>query len=134
MIPTLDSCLICEAIRPELGGKLILLGYMGVCPNVDIGVPQLDQPLVLTFLFSGSAGDGTFMASFDVIDESSERLVAATGPLPCVAAPDTRTNLAPTLLLTFGQTGRFAVRCIVEGREVFKGPFTVSHRQFPPSV
>src|SRR5207245_1592626 len=109
-----DNCLVCDLVREELGGKLIILGYLGVCPNVVVGVPRLDQPIVLTFLISGSAGEGSFAASFDVIDEADERSVASTGSMPAVANQNGTTNLAPTLLLVFGNAGRFAIRCFID--------------------
>jgi hypothetical protein len=131
-VPQLDTCVVCEIVRPELGGKLTMLGFMGVCPNVDVGSPKLDQPLVLSFVMSGGPGEGTFMATFDVIDVASDRVVAATGPLPCIALPDARNNFAPALFLVFGSPGRYAARCLVDEREVYRAEFMVSERPFPP--
>lgn len=47
--PNLDFCLMCEAVRPEVGGKLTILGFYGACPNVEIGIgnPSLPVPLAL---------------------------------------------------------------------------------------
>lgn len=52
----IDSCLICDAVRPELNGKLLILDFLGICPNVDIRVPALDQPTAQSPIVVG--GDG----------------------------------------------------------------------------
>ena len=116
---------MCEAIRPELNGKSIILGFFGICPNVDLRIPHLDQPTVLTFLVCGGPGDGQFEASFDVVDEAG-LLVVATASLPFRATPNIPTNLAPSFLLTFGRAGTFAVRCFVDSKERFRGTFRVA--------
>ena len=124
MIPQFDSCIVCEQIREELQGKLILQGFFGVCPHVDVSVAKLDQPTALTFLFAGGVGDGTFTAHFDIVD-ASEQPVAGVGGTTFVATPATRTNLATTFLVIFGRPGLFAVRCIVDNVEQFRGYFRV---------
>jgi hypothetical protein len=45
--PKVTYCIICEGVRPELGGKVSILGFFGVAPNVDIGLAKFDQPLSL---------------------------------------------------------------------------------------
>ena len=48
--PTFDYCIICEMIRPELGGKFILLGFHGLAPNVDLTLPNINHRVVLSML------------------------------------------------------------------------------------
>jgi len=128
LIPKFESCLVCEAIRPELNGKLIILGFFGICPNVDVRVNRLDEPTLLTFLLSGGPGDGSpFDASFDVVDETGQVVVASTVPTTARTIPNSSTSLASTFYLTFGHGGRFAFRCLADGREQFRGYFRVSH-------
>lgn len=45
-----DYCLICEYIRPELGGKMTIMGFYGVAPNVEIVVRDVGQPVMLAFV------------------------------------------------------------------------------------
>jgi len=82
-------------------GKLIILGYLGICPNVEIAVPRLDQPTVLTFLLGGSPGNGRYNASFEILDEAHDTLIAAAAQSPFSASPSTRTNISTTLIPTF---------------------------------
>lgn len=125
MTPHFDACLVCEQARPELNGKAILLGYFGICPNVNIWLARLDQPTVLTFVLSGGPGEGTFEASFDVVDDK-EFVVASTVPMPFSSTPLGPTSVGAPLLLTFGHAGTFAFRCFVEGEERFRGYFGVT--------
>src|SRR5260370_17099706 len=48
--PNFDFCLICEGIRQELGGKLTILGFFGMTPNVEVAVANPNQPLVLSLV------------------------------------------------------------------------------------
>ncbi len=48
--PNFNYCLVCEGLRPELGGKLTLLGFYGLAPNVEIVIINHNLPVNLTFL------------------------------------------------------------------------------------
>lgn len=126
MIPDFDTCIACDAIRPELYGKLILLGFLGVCPNVDVGLQNLDQPSVITFLLSGSPGDGEFVGSFDIVDETETQTVSAVAAVPFTASPGTRTNLAATFVAVFNRPGIFVLRCVIDDCIRFRARFRVS--------
>jgi len=122
----IESCIVCDFIRPELNGKLIILGFFGVCPEVDVAIQRLDQPATLTFLFSGSPGAGMDSVRFDVVDDAQQRTIASTTAMPFQSNPAERPVLAPTLLLVFGHPGIFSVRCIVDEAECFRGQFRVT--------
>lgn len=104
---------------------MAILGFYGICPHVDVGLHLLDQPAVLTFVLAGGPGEGTFALTVDVVDET-ERVIASLTGLPLVANPKGATLVATTLLLIFGHAGRYAVRCMVDQVEVFRGYFRVS--------
>lgn len=48
--PNFDFCIVCEGIRPEVGGKLTILGFYGVAPNVEVVVSNPNQPIMLSFV------------------------------------------------------------------------------------
>ena len=48
--PNFDYCLICEGVRPELGGKLTILGYYGAAPNVEVVVNNPGHPVMLAII------------------------------------------------------------------------------------
>jgi len=84
----------------------------------------LARPTALTFVFSGTGGDGFIALTFDVLDEASGRVISSTSPLP-FQATSKATELASTLSLRFGNAGRFAVRCHMDGVERFRAHFQV---------
>lgn len=125
-LPHFDACLVCDTIRPELNGKLIILGFLGVCPNVDIGIVHLDQPSIVTFLIYGGPGEGAFSATVSIVDESDGRTIAQTTSVGFTPSPITATTLAPSLLLTFGHAGDYSLRLLINEREHFRADFRVS--------
>ncbi len=124
LIPQIETCLICDLVRPELGGKLSVLGFYGVCPHVEVALQRLDLPVVLTFLCMGGMGDGTFSLTFEVIDDT-ERVIASSAAQPFNADLKSATVLATTLILVFGRVGQFAGRCVIDGVERFRGYFRI---------
>lgn len=124
-LPHFETCLVCDAIRPEANGKLILLGFLGVCPYVDISVSYLDQPTVLTFLVAGGPGDASFSADVAIVDED-EQTVARTAVATFTATPTSSTTLAPAMILAFGHPGTYSVRLSINGAEHFRTSFRVS--------
>ena len=124
MIPTFDTCLVCDQIRAELNGKLIIFGYLGICPSVDITLTQLDQPTLLTFLISGHGGEGPHTASVDIVDDT-DTVIAGVAGVPFEAQPNRRTDFGPAVLVVFGRAGVFAVRCIVDGAEQYRAHFRI---------
>jgi len=48
--PAFDYCILCEGIRPEVGGKVTILGFYGLAPNIEVAVGNPNQPLVLSFI------------------------------------------------------------------------------------
>ncbi len=45
--PAFDFCFICDGVRPELGGKLTILGFYGVAPQVEVVVGNAALPVTL---------------------------------------------------------------------------------------
>jgi hypothetical protein len=125
---SIQSCLVCDMIRPELNGKLIILGFLGVCPYVDIRLPRLDHPTPITFLLSGHVDQAITSFSVEVLYSKDKSVIASTGQGQFDFAGTTGAiNIAPTLLLTFGRQGEFLVRCLADGIECYTGRLSVSH-------
>ena len=127
MSPDFSHCLITDLIREELYGKLTLLGFLGVCPHVDVGLRNVEQPTALTFLIVGEPFEGSFMSWFEVFDEAEQRVIASTAPVPVAGNPRIGTTVAATLVLVFGHSGPFTVRLFADGMMKFRAPFRVSH-------
>jgi hypothetical protein len=117
--------MVCDFVRPELNGKLIVLGLMGVCPNVEIGVPYLDQPIGLTFLLTGDPGDGVHTGHVAIFDEDDQRIIAESVEQTIILSPKSATTLAPAFFLVFGHPGLFSLRLYVQDQEHFRATFRV---------
>lgn len=50
VFPNFNYCIVCDIIRPELGGKIILLGFYGLTPDVLVPVANINHPVVLSIL------------------------------------------------------------------------------------
>ena len=48
--PNFDYCIICETVRPEVGGKLTLLGFYGLAPNVELAIANPVAPSTITLV------------------------------------------------------------------------------------
>jgi hypothetical protein len=48
--PAFDFCIICEGLRPEMGGKLTILGFYGLAPNVEVVVSNPALPVTLALI------------------------------------------------------------------------------------
>lgn len=104
----------------------MILGFYGVCPLVNVAVQYLSLPIGLSFLFYGTPGDGSFTAALDVVDEAEARTIVSTTGLALTATPNAATVLVATLLMTFGQAGKYIIRGSVDGQEMFRADFIIS--------
>lgn len=125
MVPEFSSCIVCEGVREEARGKLTILGFFGIAPNVDVRVQHLDQPTGLCFIALGSPGEGKFTASFDVVDTSDGRKIAETPAGAFVASPENRTMAVLTAPLLFGRESTYALRFFLDGELKLEAKFDV---------
>jgi hypothetical protein len=88
--PAFSFCLICDAIRPEVGGKLAILGFYGLTPNVEVGIGNAALPVALSFVAGfppvADAGRAVYV-HFTVITRPDGREVLRTSPSPLNVAP-----------------------------------------------
>lgn len=123
----IKSCIVCEIIRPEAFGKLSLLGFFGVCPDVEIAVQNLDQSVILAFLLTGTIDAGTYSLSFAILDSTSDRVIASTdSKFTAVKGP---VALPFAMMLVFGHSGQFWARYSVDGKEQFRASFRIAQAQ-----
>jgi hypothetical protein len=131
--PKIEECLICEMVRPELGGKLSLLGFFGRAPHVQIIVQNLDLPLQqLAFVFLGgpyqpSSIEPPFQIKLLVIGPAGDE-VAASPPVSLAIPPAPhRTTLATGVgNIRLPKTGRYEFSLLVDNVSEFQSYFFVS--------
>jgi hypothetical protein len=124
--PGIRYCLICEGVRPELGGKLSVFGFYGVTPNVDIAIGRFGQPLPLTFVlgFGTMLDEAQYLHSVEVRNPDGSVLV--TGP----EGPINTVRGRPGIIV-FGAmvvpavAGQRTIRVFVNRQQVFEDRFTL---------
>ena len=116
--PEFNYCLFCDIIRPELGGKFILLGFYGLAPNVNLSVPDINRHASLSILAGSPPIDDTITTyncvvlitrpdGIGVVQTNPMRLAVSQGKgvfLPVMF------SIAPPIL-----SGRYSVRITVNG-------------------
>ncbi len=135
--PAINECLVCEIVRGEQGGKLSLLGFFGIAPDVEIVIQNLDLPVAnLAFVFLGVAyqptpTDPPFEISIRITDPQNV-LVFESPPAPLSApAPGNRTMVAASIgNLRVSTVGRYRVSLIVNGQRHTDKTFDI--RVSPP--
>jgi len=125
LVPEFSSCIVCEGVREEARGKLTILGFFGIAPDVAIQVQHLDQPIGLSFMALGTPGEGKFMASFEVVDTADGRKIAETAAGAFAANPENRTMAVLTAPLLFGRASTYALRFFLDGSLTLEAKFDV---------
>jgi hypothetical protein len=125
--PPINFCIVCEGIRPELGGKLSILGFFGVTPNVDIGVVRLEQPLSVTVVLGFGVVPDANPYNHSIVVRNPDGSVLFQSP---TARVNTVLRKPGLLVSTFVAIPRVAglrtVKVIVDGQESpFEGQFMI---------
>lgn len=129
--PAINYCLVCEGIRQEMAGKLSVLGFFGVTPNVDIWVGRLDlpAPIVLVMGFGPVTDNQAYSHTVSVTNPDGSILLQS---------PEARINTVPNRagLIVSGAAvvpriaGVRTVRVTVNGQLHFQAQFNL--RQATP--
>lgn len=123
----IEHCLISDAIRPEERGKLALLGFLGVCPHVEITVSTFGTPLQLGLVFLGGPGDDkTYDVIVEVLDSSKRSLFPGRPSVKATAKSTMRTTLVFEVVTVFRDPGEYFVRLSVSGKTWFETSFKMS--------
>jgi hypothetical protein len=131
-LPSVQQCIICEAIRQEIGNKVTLMGFFGFLPDTSILLDADEFDISLSFLVSLSQEKGDFRVSASLLNPSGNPLVQTA---EASFQPNKKSNY---LLLGFPrlrceQEGRYALTVFVDGHEVYRGFFSMS-RSLKPEV
>jgi hypothetical protein len=124
-LPKIRTCLVCEAVRAEVGGKWTLLGFFGVTPDVQVSIANFAFPVTLCFAFVGGDGSGRVRASIRVLTPSGKEIsgTAVDGEL----APG---KLASMFFMNFQSVlpgaGRYTVVLDMNGQEGYRDTFSLA--------
>jgi hypothetical protein len=132
--PAINYCLVCESARPELGGKVSLLGFAGVTPNVDLGVQKFGLPMLLTLVFGFSPMEDVsqlYNHEIHIINPDGSFL-ARTPASPVNAERGKPGLLVLSIPVLAMEPGRRTVRVIVNREQRFEDSFMIrlaSHQE-----
>jgi hypothetical protein len=127
--PKIEFCIVCEQLRPELGGKIQILGFYGVAPNVEVLTAKLGKAFAMSFLVG--------FAPFDllppkmpqhrfVVSDPSGRILVQTPPTVL------NVELGKRVLVAFGagisptMVGRHTIKMFVESDVVLETTFQIN--------
>ncbi len=137
--PKISHCLVCEMVRPEEGGKLTLLGFFGIPPDVQIQVPNLELPLSsLAFVFLGGSyqshpADPPFQISLRIADSQGTVVVETpSAPLSIPPTGNKTTIAAAVSNVRFTAVGRHRVSLLVNGQSARDETFDLAIRPSAP--
>lgn len=127
--PQFSSCAICESIRPELGGKLTLLGFYGFSPNVEIIVGKLGQPLAVAVVIgfppvSSQDAQALHKHNFIVTDPNGKVLVQ-TPASPLGSEAGRPGSVAAAFIIPPTVTGKHTIKLMVDDELKFEASFNV---------
>jgi hypothetical protein len=132
--PTFDYCIMCDIIRPELGGKSILLGFYGLTPNVDLAVPDINRAVVLSLLAGcPPVTDAAVVYEYVILITRPDGVGIFQTPASRLAVAQEKRaqislffNIAPPIL-----PGRYSIRVLVNGEVKLDTSFSI--RTPPPA-
>jgi len=126
--PPFDFCLVCDGVRPEIGGKLTILGFYGSAPNVEIVVGNPAAPVTVALVagFPPVADVQTVYNHAFVITKPDRTVLHQT--------PPTRLNVSPSGrgIVVYGFIisppiifGSYSIRILVNGEPKLDTSFRV---------
>jgi hypothetical protein len=142
--PEFDFCLICDGVRPEMGGKLTLLGFYGIAPNVEVAIGNPAFPLSLAIVagFPPVLDIRVYDHSF-VITDPSGNTIQRTPPSRLHVAPGGRGLVVFGFVMQPPYTfGTYTVRIQINNETKLNTSFRIRSAnpaempgtQFPPPV
>lgn len=126
--PPINFCLVCEGVRPEFGGKLTILGFYGMTPNVDIGVVRFDQPLNLMVMLGFGPVENAnqvYNHSFEILNPDGSALARSPQQTPVNVLPG-RPGLVAFGAVTIPRVaGLRTVRLLINGETHYEAQFMI---------
>jgi hypothetical protein len=122
--PKIVHCLICDAVRFEVQGKLPLLGFLGFSPDVRITLGKFGTMLPLAFVLYGGSVQGNYQIAWTVVDSEGKHLFPPqSSPLNMPQAE----KLAMVLQVhaSYPGPGEYRLQVSVNGRPHYEAAFTL---------
>jgi hypothetical protein len=104
-------------------GKLTLLGFAGICPDVQLYVETTQLPLQLAFVLVCGRGAGKFQTAFQLSKDGHGPFLKA-GPTDSeILANKSSTNYSFQIIGSFPGAGRYRVELLADGKQQYVSTF-----------
>ncbi len=131
--PRINYCLVCENFRQEILGKLSILGFMGITPNVDVGIGRLDQPFAVVFIIGfGIVEDANQAYSYTgvILNPDGSTLFQNPQPVPINTMAGRGGIIIFPVMGIPRVVGLRTIRLIINGQMCFESQFMI-HQATP---
>jgi hypothetical protein len=126
----LSNCVVCEEARHEVENKTTLIGFLGVCPQVEVKVADLEKTVErLTLILSGSVrGTGKGLVKFELLDPSGDS-VTKINDMPFDVPSGRRITFAQLFIqlknVKLSLPGQYVIRAYIQDGQTFEASFAV---------
>jgi len=122
--PTVKHCMIADAAHAEGAGKLALIGFLGIAPDVEVGISDFSRPLGLAFVLLAGDGDGKrYGIQVEVVREDGTIVMPKSAEALDVELKAGKTILSPHVMAVYPGPGRYVFRLIVDGQPFYENTF-----------
>jgi len=126
MLSKILSCIACEGVRQEAGGKATILGFAGVLPNAKVTVPTEGRAYQCFFI--SALGEGEVDLTFEMLDPSSAVIAEPTVVKVVWDGKDSVKNIVLSIQdVDLLNEGEYTITVLVDDQEVFKSSFQVKN-------
>src|SRR4051812_14445705 len=115
--------MICDQMADQGRGKLTLLGFAGICPNVQLYVENAQLPLQLAFVLVCAQGAGKFQTTFQLSKEGHAPFVKSGPTESEIFANKGSTNFSFQIIGPFQGAGRYRVELLADGKQQYSSTF-----------
>lgn len=126
-LPTVEWCILCEDVRAEIGNKATVLGFFGLCPNVDIQFQRKPYSTSIMFLLGVTGGTGLVPLTSVLMDIEGRAI--AQGPTIQMKAAPGKSNAMVGIGFTgiqFQRTGKHRFRVSTGGVKIYETTIGIS--------
>src|SRR5438132_3143097 len=126
--PSFNYCIVCEGVRAEIGGKLTILGFYGIAPDVDLLIVNINQPTVVSFLvgFPPVAESHRSFNAVLIISRPDGGVIFQTPPTQLQVSPSNKGVIGYNFLLPPNPIpGTYSLRILVNNEAKLETSFRV---------
>ena len=127
--PNADFCIVCESVRPEIGGKVQLLGFYGLAPHVEILVANMAQALAVSFLVGFPAvpaqDTNRLHEHFFIVTDPNGKVLIQTPSVPLNVEAGKRVQIAMGYIMPPTVAGKHVLKVLVDNEAKLETTFVI---------